>query len=100
MRCASVLDEIPVVQLSFEQIATDTGFRREAVQQCIEETLLFFAGAVAEGKEVELVLKDVGVLAVRRQVVTMNFFDHFLVEVDATGNMLPALLTVSLSFLR
>ncbi|XP_062444562.1 coiled-coil domain-containing protein 81-like [Rhea pennata] len=88
-------DDIPVVQLSFEQIAKETGFLQEAVQWCIEETLLFFAGAVAEGKEVEMVFKDMGVLAVRRQVVTMNFFDHCLMEVDATGNMFPALLTES-----
>ncbi|NXI36318.1 CCD81 protein, partial [Galbula dea] len=46
-------DKTPCVQLDFEQIATDIHFHQEIVERCIHETLLFFAGALQEKKEVE-----------------------------------------------
>ncbi|NXQ82971.1 CCD81 protein, partial [Nyctibius grandis] len=52
-----ILYETPCVQLDFEQIATDTHFRREIVERCIHETLLFFAGALRDKKEVEFSFK-------------------------------------------
>ncbi|NWV15604.1 CCD81 protein, partial [Ptilonorhynchus violaceus] len=48
-----ISDETPVVQLDFEEIATDTHFRQEIVEQCIQESLLCFAGALRDNKEVE-----------------------------------------------
>lgn len=98
--CAGFLDETPVVELDFEQIAAEIHFRQEIVERCIHETLLFFAGALRDNKEVEFSFKGIGILAVRRKVVSMTFFDDCLLELDATGNMLAALLGVSLSFLR
>lgn len=98
--CAGFLDETPVVELDFEQIAAEIHFRREIVERCIHETLLFFAGALRDNKEVEFSFKGIGILAVRRKVVSMTFFDDCLLELDTTGNMLAALLGVSLSFLR
>ncbi|NXM77978.1 CCD81 protein, partial [Serilophus lunatus] len=49
--------EIPVVQLDFEDIAAETHFRQEIVEQCIQETLLCFAGALRDNKEVEFSFK-------------------------------------------
>ncbi|NXE89715.1 CCD81 protein, partial [Menura novaehollandiae] len=46
-------DETLTVQLDFEEIAAETHFRREIVEQCVEETLLCFAGALRDNKEVE-----------------------------------------------
>ena len=98
MLCACFLDETLSVPLDFEQIAADIHFRREIVEQCIHETLLFFAGALRDNKEVEFSFKGIGILAVRRKAVSMTFFDDCLLELDATGNMLAALLEVSSSF--
>lgn len=98
--CASFLDETPPGPLDLEQIAADIHFRREIVEQCIHETLLFFAGALRDNKEVEFTFKGIGILAVRGKAVGMTFFDDCLLELDATGNMEAALLEVSLSFLR
>ena len=70
------------------------------MERCIHETLLFFAGALRDNKEVEFSFKGIGILAVRRKAVSMTFFDDCLLGLDATGNMLAALLEVSLSFLR
>ncbi|NXS91110.1 CCD81 protein, partial [Jacana jacana] len=55
LKCAKtkIPDETPSVQLDFEQIAANIHFRREIVEQCIHETLLFFAGTIRDGKEVE-----------------------------------------------
>ncbi|NXF71834.1 CCD81 protein, partial [Sclerurus mexicanus] len=50
-------DETPIVHLDFEEIAADTHFRREIVEQCIHETLLCFAGALRDNKEVEFSFK-------------------------------------------
>ncbi|NXA24601.1 CCD81 protein, partial [Ibidorhyncha struthersii] len=59
LRCAKtkIPDETPFVQLDFEQIAANTHFRREIVEQCIHETLLYFAGALRDNKEVEFSFK-------------------------------------------
>ncbi|NXR45734.1 CCD81 protein, partial [Hippolais icterina] len=43
----------PVVQLDFEAIAANTHFRHEILEQCVQETLLCFAGALRDNKEVE-----------------------------------------------
>ncbi|NXK64505.1 CCD81 protein, partial [Sylvietta virens] len=46
-------DETTVVQLDFEDIAAHTHFRHEIVEQCVQEILLCFAGALRDNKEVE-----------------------------------------------
>ncbi|NXQ29480.1 CCD81 protein, partial [Alaudala cheleensis] len=46
-------DEMPVVQPDFQEIAATTHFRHEIVEQCVQETLLCFAGALRDNKEVE-----------------------------------------------
>ncbi|NXA82888.1 CCD81 protein, partial [Thryothorus ludovicianus] len=45
--------EMPVVQPDFENIAANIHFRHEIVEQCVQETLLCFAGALRDNKEVE-----------------------------------------------
>ncbi|NWZ14301.1 CCD81 protein, partial [Agelaius phoeniceus] len=50
-------EEIPVVQPDFEDIAAHTHFRHEIVEQCVQETLLYFAGALRENKEVEFTFR-------------------------------------------
>ncbi|NXR05559.1 CCD81 protein, partial [Sagittarius serpentarius] len=59
LKCAKtkIPDEPPPVQLDFEQIAAEIHFRREIVERCIHETLLFFAGALRDKKEVEFSFK-------------------------------------------
>ncbi|NXL25273.1 CCD81 protein, partial [Setophaga kirtlandii] len=50
-------EEIPVVQPDFEDIAAHIHFRHEIVEQCVQETLLYFAGALRENKEVEFTFR-------------------------------------------
>ncbi|NWV81804.1 CCD81 protein, partial [Dasyornis broadbenti] len=50
-------DETPVVQPNFEEIAAETHFRQEIVEHCVQETLLCFAGALRENKEVEFTFR-------------------------------------------
>lgn len=97
--CACLPEETPVVHPDFEAIAANTHFRLEIVEQCVQETLLCFAGALRDNKEVEFSFRAIGILAVRTKVVSMTFFDVCLLELDSTGNMLRALLEVSLAFL-
>ncbi|XP_063996516.1 coiled-coil domain-containing protein 81-like [Pogoniulus pusillus] len=83
---------MPVVELDYEQIGKEIHFRRQIVEQCIHETLLFFAGALQDQKEVEFSFAGIGLLAVRKNELSMTFFEECLLELDATGNMLAALL--------
>ncbi|NXG47181.1 CCD81 protein, partial [Psilopogon haemacephalus] len=55
LKCAKtrIPDKTPVVELDYEQIAVEIHFRPEIVEKCIHETLLFFAGALQDQKEVE-----------------------------------------------
>ncbi|KAM4637649.1 coiled-coil domain-containing protein 81-like isoform 2-T5 [Amazona ochrocephala] len=94
LQCAKtkIPKETPFCQLDFQQIGADIHFRPEIVEQCIHETLLFFAGAIQDKREVEFSFRSVGILAVRRSVVSMTFFDNCLLELDTTGNMHTALL--------
>ncbi|NWX35611.1 CCD81 protein, partial [Notiomystis cincta] len=46
-------DETPVAHADFEKIAEEIHFRHEIVEQCVQETLLCFAGALRDNKEVE-----------------------------------------------
>ncbi|XP_021237589.1 coiled-coil domain-containing protein 81-like, partial [Numida meleagris] len=78
--------------LNFEEIAQTIYFRPPIVEQCIHETLLFFAEALRGKKEVDFLFRRLGILSLRGRQVTMNFFDDCALELDATGNMLPALL--------
>ncbi|NWR54305.1 CCD81 protein, partial [Bucorvus abyssinicus] len=59
LKCAKteIPDETPTVQLDFGQIAAEIHFRREIVERCIHETLLFFSGALRDNKEVEFSFK-------------------------------------------
>ncbi|POI23367.1 hypothetical protein CIB84_012885 [Bambusicola thoracicus] len=78
--------------LNFREIAETIAFRVPIVEQCIHETLLFFAEAVRGKKEVDFFFERLGVLSLRGQEVIMNFSDDCVLQLDATGNMLPALL--------
>ncbi|NXP84144.1 CCD81 protein, partial [Passerina amoena] len=53
----NIPEEIPVVQPDFEDIAAHTHFRHEILEQCVHETLLYFAGAIRENKEVEFTFR-------------------------------------------
>ncbi|KFV67496.1 Coiled-coil domain-containing protein 81, partial [Dryobates pubescens] len=55
LKCAKIRipDKTSLVELDYEQIAADIHFRPKIVEQCVHETLLFFAGALQEKKEVE-----------------------------------------------
>ncbi|NXP39121.1 CCD81 protein, partial [Leiothrix lutea] len=50
---AKIPDETPVVHPDFEAISATTHFRHEIVQHCVQETLLCFAEALRDNKEVE-----------------------------------------------
>ncbi|NXQ43858.1 CCD81 protein, partial [Catharus fuscescens] len=50
-------DETPVVPPDIEEVAASTHFRHEIVEQCVQETLLCFAGALRDNREVEFSFK-------------------------------------------
>ncbi|KFP02868.1 Coiled-coil domain-containing protein 81, partial [Calypte anna] len=55
LKCAKtkIPDKTLSAPLDFQEIAAEIHFRWEIVEQCIHETLLFFAGALLDSKEVE-----------------------------------------------
>ncbi|KFP44932.1 Coiled-coil domain-containing protein 81, partial [Chlamydotis macqueenii] len=59
LRCAKtkIPEDTLRVPLDFAQIGADIRFRQEIVERCIHETLLFFAGALQDEKEVEFSFK-------------------------------------------
>ncbi|NXJ16773.1 CCD81 protein, partial [Odontophorus gujanensis] len=78
--------------LDFQEIAKIIYFRAPIVEQCIHETLLFFADALRRQKELDFFFEGLGILSLRGNKVTVNFCDDCALQLDATGNMLPALL--------
>ncbi|NXQ56076.1 CCD81 protein, partial [Anthoscopus minutus] len=50
-------DETPIVHPDFEEIAASIHFRHEIVEHCVQETLLCFAGALRDNKEVEFLFR-------------------------------------------
>lgn len=74
----------------------EAAFSPDTVQGCVDETVFLFACYLLDGKNVDFVLHNVGILVVHAKDVRMSYCDHFLLTVDWNGNLMKVLGSVSL----
>ncbi|KAF1577052.1 UNVERIFIED_CONTAM: Coiled-coil domain-containing protein 81, partial [Eudyptes pachyrhynchus] len=96
----SFTDEIKKVPVSYKNIHLDVPYSEEVVQNCMQETLNFFYFILTNRQDIDLILKDVGTLAIRGREVTMAFCEDFLLSLNKSTYVVEKLLTVSLLFFQ
>ncbi|KAM6229235.1 EF-hand calcium-binding domain-containing protein 12 isoform 1-T1 [Spheniscus humboldti] len=88
-----VPDEIKKVPVSYKNIHLDVPYSEEVVQNCMQETLNFFYFILTNRQDIDLILKDVGTLAIRGTEVTMAFCEDFLLSLNKSTYVVEKLLT-------
>ncbi|KAF1472573.1 Coiled-coil domain-containing protein 81, partial [Pygoscelis antarcticus] len=88
-----VPDEIKKVSVSYKNIHSDVPYSEEVVQNCMQETLNFFYFILTNRQDMDLILKDVGTLAIRGTEVTMAFCEDFLLSLNKSTYVVEKLLT-------
>ncbi|XP_070568959.1 coiled-coil domain-containing protein 81-like [Ptychodera flava] len=83
--------QIPIVQLNFSALSTETPFDRDTVEGCVKEVLLALSRAVGAKRNVEFTFAGIGRLAVRDGKVKMKFYKDFLQMMDGSGSLAEAL---------
>ena len=76
--------EIPVIQLNYAMLATQTDFERDLVEVCIKEMIGAFARSVSSSRKGELTFRDVGKLVIKDGKAKMKFIKDFLKAMDGS----------------
>ncbi|NXI63545.1 CCD81 protein, partial [Anseranas semipalmata] len=90
-------DSTPVVPLDYATIALETSNPLEAVENCLNETVMYLSHCISNELNIDFVFRDMGVLCVKQKRVKMRFYEKFLLSLDATGNFKEVLVNVSLA---
>ncbi|XP_021238521.1 coiled-coil domain-containing protein 81 isoform X2 [Numida meleagris] len=75
------------VPLDYAAIALETSHPRDAVENCVNETVMYLSRCISNGLNVDFVLRDMGVLLIRQKKVRMRFYENFLLSLDGAGNL-------------
>ncbi|POI25456.1 hypothetical protein CIB84_010793 [Bambusicola thoracicus] len=75
------------VPLDYATIALETSHSLNAVENCVNETVMYLSRCISNGLNVDLVLRDISVLLIRQKKVKMRFYENFLLSLDAAGNL-------------
>ena len=87
--------QIPILQLNFTAIATETPYSRETVESCIKEVLQALSRSLHVKRNVEFIFSGIGCLSIRDSRVKMKFYKEFIKSMDSTGELVNALRNVS-----
>lgn len=91
----SPLGDIPIVPLNFVVISLEGPFKRDTVEGCVKETLLFLSRSISIKQNVEFTFKGIGVLMIRYGKVKMRFYKDFFCAMDGSGALAKALANVN-----
>uniref|UniRef100_A0A671FCS0 Coiled-coil domain containing 81 n=2 Tax=Rhinolophus ferrumequinum TaxID=59479 RepID=A0A671FCS0_RHIFE len=83
--------DIPIVPLNFVVISLEGPFKRDTVEGCVKETLLFLSRSISIKQNVEFTFKGIGVLVIRYGKVKMRFYKDFFCAMDGSGALAKAL---------
>lgn len=90
-------DELKVSELIYAKAALRLRTPKKKVLKCLEATTIVIAWALTEGKDFDVVFKNLGILVCRGKTVIMRFFEDLLQDVDKTGVLVNNFLQVSFS---
>ncbi|XP_072018887.1 coiled-coil domain-containing protein 81-like [Amphiura filiformis] len=83
--------QIPIVDLNFSTLSTESPFDRDTVEGCVKEVLQALARSVQSKRNVEFTFTGIGRLAIRDNKVKMKFYKDFLNMMDGSGVLAEAL---------
>ncbi|XP_069709121.1 coiled-coil domain-containing protein 81 [Phaenicophaeus curvirostris] len=72
--------------LKYSKVATAASVSRLKAENCIQGTLSFLSACLGKGKNIALVLRDIGVLLIEGTNVQMKFFCNFLERLSGKEN--------------
>nr|XP_021156006.1 uncharacterized protein LOC110365784 isoform X2 [Columba livia] len=78
-------EELKVSELIYAEAALRLHMPKKKVLKCLEATMIVIAWALTEGKDFDVVFKNLGILVCRGKTVIMRFFEDLLRDVDKTG---------------
>lgn len=90
-------EELKVSELIYAKAALRLHMPKKKVLKCLEATMIVIAWALTEGKDFDVVFKNLGILVCRGKTVIMRFFEDLLRDVDKTGVLVNNFLRVSFS---
>lgn len=79
------LGPIPVVQLNYAAVATDSGHAREFVEVAVKELIGAFSRTINKSNRGNLTFKDIGRLVLKDGKAKMKFCKDFLKIMDGTS---------------
>lgn len=86
--------------LRYAQIAAATFVSAKRVVGCIQATMSLFSRCIRKGRNVALILKDIGMLLIEGTRVQMKYYHDFLEMMTGKDTLKEALLRVSVSVLH
>lgn len=86
--------------LRYAQIAAATFVSAKRVVGCIQATMSLFSRCIRKGRNVALILKDIGMLLIEGTRVQMKYYHDFLEMMTGKDKLKEALLRVSVSVLH
>lgn len=87
--------QIPIVQLNFSALSSESPFDRDTIEGCVKEVLQAYSRAVQARRNVEFTFCGIGKLVIRDGKVKMKFFKDFMNMMDGSGQLSEALRNVS-----
>ncbi|NXG67843.1 CCD81 protein, partial [Hemiprocne comata] len=94
---SSFPEDIKTVSVSYKMVQSGLPYSEEVVQNCMQETLNFIYYILRNREDMDLILKDLGTLAIRGTEVTMAFCKDFLLSLNKSTYVVEKLLAVSFS---
>ncbi|NXP11205.1 CCD81 protein, partial [Thinocorus orbignyianus] len=76
-----------VEPLKYSKVARAASVSRQKVEGCIQGTMSLLSYCLGKGKNIALVLRDVGVLLIEGRRVTMKYFSIFLEKMSGKKNL-------------
>ncbi|NXT33895.1 CCD81 protein, partial [Pelecanoides urinatrix] len=80
--------------LKYAKVAAAAHVSRQKVESCIQGTTSLLSYCLGKGKNVALVLKDIGVLLIEAKKVHMKFYYDFLEKLSGKENLEKAVFEV------
>ncbi|NWI12481.1 CCD81 protein, partial [Crypturellus soui] len=84
-------EKVAIETLDFQHLSRATLLPRPVVEDCVDETVLFFSSHLKRHENTSFVFKDVGVLCREGNVARMKFFGSCIQQLEATMGLVAAL---------
>lgn len=90
-------EDLKIVPLDYSQLSQRTTLPKKLVKECVNDIVVLFSWGAGLGEDYDLVFKGIGFLMSRNKILTMRYYEDFLLTIDGTGMLLNCLLSVSLT---